>query len=130
MRLIKGAKETFGWVIVGEDRVIIIPNSAWERYGFQVGEEAIITPGSRKSGGFGVTNKNLLAHISIPGFEDKILGRGWFTQQRGFHLPYNIPFNPGDRLLTVFGSGFVLGFISKGPIYDFANQHPEIDEIE
>ena len=130
MRLVKGAKETFGWVIVGENNDIIIPKSAWERYGFQVGEEVIITPGSKKSGGFGVTNKNLFSYISIPGFEEKIFTRSLFTQNRGIQLPDNILIKQDDRLLTVYGSGFILGFISKGPIYNFANQHTKFDEVE
>jgi hypothetical protein len=40
-RLAKGAKETFGWVQISRQRKILIPPDAWERYGFQVGEQAI-----------------------------------------------------------------------------------------
>ena len=54
-RLVKGAKWTFGWVVVGPERKIVIPPEAWDEYGFQVGDEAIFTPGSLKSGGFGVS---------------------------------------------------------------------------
>ena len=46
-RLVKGAKWTFGWVVVGPEREIVIPPEAWDEYGFQAGDEAIFTPGSR-----------------------------------------------------------------------------------
>jgi hypothetical protein len=130
MRLVKGAKETFGWVSVRSGREIVIPLQAWERYGFQVGEKAFFLRGSRKSGGFGLTNHKLLAGCSLPRVEERILGVGWFTLEREVCIPENIPVNPGDRLLTVFGSGLALGFVSQGPIYAEALQHPELDELK
>jgi hypothetical protein len=34
---------------------------------------------------------------------------------------------PGDKLLTVRGSRYGLGFIAKGPIYEEALEHPELE---
>lgn len=34
---------------------------------------------------------------------------------------------PGDRLLAVRGSGWALGFLTQGPIFDEALQHPELE---
>ena len=99
-------------------------------YGFQAEEEAIFISGSKKSGGFGLTNRELLAGSSIPTVENRILGYGRFTINREVRIPENIPVNPGDRLLTVFGSGLALGFISKGPIYAEAIKHPELIEFK
>ncbi|MBN1146014.1 MAG: hypothetical protein JXA78_02065 [Anaerolineales bacterium] len=130
MRLVKGAKETFGWVIVGEGRELLIPPAAWERYGFQAGDEAIFTPGSRKSGGFGLTNRRLLERSALPLGESRSLGYGRFDADRQVRLPQSIPIDPGDRLLTVFGSGYALGFISRGPIFEEACRHPELDEFK
>ena len=48
-RLVKGAKWTFGWVVVGPGGEIAIPLEAWREYGFRAGGEAIFTPGSGKS---------------------------------------------------------------------------------
>jgi hypothetical protein len=127
MRLVKGAKETFGWVVVGTTQEVVIPPLAWARYGFQPGEEAMFIPGSRKSGGFGLTNHQLLAGCSFPISENRILGSGRFTPDSKIRIPENVPVNPGDRLLTVFGSRFALGFISQGPIFDEASTHPELD---
>ncbi|MBU1661091.1 MAG: hypothetical protein KKD28_06425 [Chloroflexi bacterium] len=126
-RLVKGAKETFGWVIIGTDRMIVIPPDAWERYRFQAEEQAIFIPGSRKSGGFGLTNHKLLKGFCFPVDENRIWGYGWFRQNRGVRIPEHIPVNPGDRLLTVFGSGLALGFIAHGPIYAEALKHPELE---
>jgi hypothetical protein len=126
MRLVKGAKETFGWVIVGADREVVIPQKAWERYGFLVEEEAIFVPGSRKSGGFGLTTRKLLVGSTLPMREDRIWGYGRFTGNHEVRIPEELPVHPGDRLLTVFGSRFALGFISRGPIFEEAIKHPEI----
>ena len=60
-RLVKGAKWTFGWVVVGPEREIVIPPEAWDEYGFPAGDEAIFTPGSLKSGGFGISMLALIA---------------------------------------------------------------------
>jgi hypothetical protein len=128
-RLVKGAKETFGWVIVGPNRELIIPPEAWRRYGFQVGEEVFFLPGSRKSGGFSITTLRLLAESSI-NLGDRTLGIGYLTLNREACLPENIPLNPGDRLLTVFGSGHGLGFIAQGPIFEEATRHPGLDTYQ
>jgi hypothetical protein len=79
MRLVKGAKETFGWVIVGEEWEIILPESAWERDGFQFGKEAVIAQGIKKSGTFGVTNRKLFLKLYTPGIGESILGCCRFT---------------------------------------------------
>ena len=63
-RLVKGAKWTFGWVVVGPRREIAIPPEAWDEYGFQVGGEAIFCAGSRTSGGFSISTPGLVAEAS------------------------------------------------------------------
>ena len=129
MRLVKGAKETFGWVMVQARCRIVIPLPAWERYGFQAGDQAIFLRGSRKSGGFGLTNLKLLTGCALPRVEQRFLGFGWFNLRREVHIPEKISIQPGDRLLTVFGSGLALGFITQGPIYAEALLHPELEEF-
>ncbi len=47
-RLVKGAKETFGWVIVGVDRELVIPPKARERYRFYAEEEVVFIAGSER----------------------------------------------------------------------------------
>ena len=59
-RLVKGAKWTYGWVVVGPTRRIVIPPEAWRAFGFQAGGEAVFLPGSRRSGGFSLSTPGLV----------------------------------------------------------------------
>lgn len=129
MRLSKGAKETFGWVVVGNERELIIPEAAWIRYGFQAGDEVIFIPGSLTSGGFGLTTNALLESVKFSYSKDKILGWSIFLINRLVYIPESLTLNPGDRLLSVYGSRFALGFIQKGPIFNEATRHPELDDL-
>jgi hypothetical protein len=126
-RLVKGAKWTFGWVIVGSEREIVIPPEAWNEYGFQAGNEAMFTPGSRKSGGFGISTLELMAEARKKMGDAALreLGRGWFSDGRVI-VPPEVDVKPGDQLLTVRGSCYGLGFIACGPIYEEALKHPEL----
>jgi len=127
-RLVKGAKWTFGWVVIGPEREVVIPPEAWDEYGFQAGDEAIFTPGSRKSGGFGVSTLALLAEASrkMGGADLHALGRGRFGDGR-VAVPPQVDVKPGDRLLTVRGSGYGLGFVARAPVYEEALKHPELE---
>ena len=62
-RLVKGAKWAYGWVVVGPEGKVTIPPEAWREYGFQTEDEAIFIPGSRRSGGFGISTPGLLAAV-------------------------------------------------------------------
>ena len=126
MRLVKGAKETFGWVVVGVDRELVIPPAAWERYGFRVAEGAVFLAGSKTSGGFGLTCQRLMAGLSLPIAPERVLGTGRFGGNREVRIPEGVPVRPGDRLLSAFGSRY-LGFISRGRIYEQALRHPELE---
>ena len=127
-RLVKGAKWTFGWAVVGPGREIGIPPEAWDEYGFQAGDEAIFTPGSRKSGGFGISTPVLMAEANAKlgraGLHE--LGRSQFGNGRAV-VPSGVGVKPGDQLLTVRGSCYGLGFIARGPIYEEALKHPDLE---
>ena len=127
-RLVKGAKWTFGWVVVGPDRQIAVPPEAWREYGFQAGDEAIFTPGSLKSGGFGISTPALMAEASgkIGGAGLRELGQSRFGDGR-VAAPPEVDVKPGHRLLTVRGSRYGLGFVARGPIYKEALEHPELE---
>ncbi|MFL7792746.1 MAG: hypothetical protein AB8I69_11445 [Anaerolineae bacterium] len=127
-RLVKGAKWTFGWVVVGPDREIAIPPEAWDEYGFRAGSRAIFTPGSRKSGGFGIGTSALVAEASgrMGGAGLREVGRSRFGNGRVV-VPPEVSVKSGDRLLTVRGSCYGLGFIARGPIYEEALKHPELE---
>ena len=125
-RLVKGAKWIYGWVIVSTEREITIPPDAWREYGFQVDDEALSIPGSRRSGGFALSTPALMAQGSNrrDGATLRILDRGRFGDWR-VALPEEIGVKPGDRVLAVRGSRYGLGFVTQGPIYEEALKHTE-----
>ncbi|MBN2007050.1 MAG: hypothetical protein JXA21_27110 [Anaerolineae bacterium] len=127
-RLVKGGKWTYGWVIVGPERKVVIPPDAWRKYGFQTGEAAIFVPGSRTSGGFAVSTLRLTAESDARrgGIPLRELGRGQFSDG-SVVIPPEIQVAPGARLLTVLGSCYGLSFIARGPIYEEAMRHPELE---
>ncbi len=127
-RLVKGGKWTYGWVIVGAERRIVIPPAAWCKYGFQAGEVAIFVAGSRTSGGFAISTLRLTAESDEKrgGVGLRELGRGLFGDECVV-LPPEIPVMPTARLLSVLGSCYGLGFVARGPIYEEAMRHPELE---
>lgn len=130
-RLVKGAKWTFGWVVVGPGREITIPPEAWDEYGFQAGDGAIFTPGSRRSGGFGISTLALMAEAGgkMGGAGLRELGRGRFGDG-WVAVPPEVEVEPGDQLLTVRGSRYGLGFVAQGPIHEEALKHSELEVFE
>jgi hypothetical protein len=130
-RLVKGAKWTFGWVVIRPEREIAIPPEAWDEYSFQPGGEAIFTSGSRKSGGFGISTRALMADAreKMGGARLHILARGRFGEGR-VGVPLEVAVKPGDRLLTVRGSCYALGFIARGSIYKEALKHSELEVFD
>ncbi len=127
-QLVKGGKWVFGWIVVRSESEITIPPEAWREYGFQARDEAIFTSGSRRSGGFGISRPGLMAEVreKMAGGGLQELGRGQFETGRVM-APPEVGVKPGDRLLTVRGSRYSLGFVVRGPIYDEALKHTTIE---
>jgi len=127
-RLVKGAKWTYGWVVVGSEGEIIIPPQAWDEYGFRAGDEAIFAAGSSTSGGFSISTPTLMAEASqkMGGADLHALGQSRFGDGRVV-LPPEVSVHPGDRLLAARGSCYGLGFVARGPIYEEATRHPELE---
>jgi hypothetical protein len=124
-QLVRGGKWVFGWVIVGPGGELAIPPEAWDEYRFQVGDEVVFLPGSRRSGGFGLSHPRLMADMPRQ-FETRSLAWGRIEQLGRVALPDAVGAQPGDHLLAVRGSGRALGFVARGPIYEEALQHPEL----
>jgi hypothetical protein len=118
-QLVKGGKWVFGWVIVGRHRELVIPSEAWEEYGCQPEEEAVFLPGSRTSGGFGLSTARLLAQMAGP-MQVRVLARGHIGGDGLIVVP---------PALGVQASGRALGFVARGPIYDEARNHPELETL-
>ena len=130
-RLVKGGKWAYGWVVVGPEGEITIPPEAWREFGFQDGDEAIFTPGSRRSGGFAVSTPGLTAEVreKMGGATLRELARGRFGEGK-VTIPPEAGVQPGERLLAVRGSRYGLGFVAQGPIYEEAIKHPELEVFE
>ena len=124
-QLVKGGKWVFGWVIVRPRRELTIPPEAWDEYRFQAGDEVTFIPGSRRSGGFGLSHARLLAGAPAP-LQMRALARGRLDEGGQVVIPDEAGTQPGDRLLVVRGSGRALGFVARGPIYEEALKHPEL----
>ena len=125
-QLVRGGKWVFGWVIVGSQGELAIPPAAWVEYGFEAGEQATLLPGSRTSGGFGLTTCRLLAGVAAP-LQVRALAQCPVGEDGQIVVPAAVGVRPGDRLLAVRGSGRALGFVARGPIYDEAQQHSELE---
>ena len=124
-QLVKRGKWVFGWVIVGPQGELAIPAAAWDEYRFQVGDEVTFIPGSRRSGGFGLSHQRLLADLQVP-LQMRALAQGRVEALGQVRAPAAVGVQPGDRLLVVRGSGRALGFVAHGPIYEEALKHPEL----
>lgn len=123
-QLAKGGKWVFGWVVVGPDKDMRIPPEAYTEYGFQPGETVFFMKGSRRSGGFGLGKSTVLSAAPIL---PRKLAQGTVSVAGTVSLPPEVEIQPGERLLVVRGSGLALGFLQRGPIYEEALKHPELE---
>jgi hypothetical protein len=126
-QLVKGGKWVFGWCVVGPAGQIQIPPEAYAEYGFQTGERVIITRGSERSGGFGMGRQEKLANSPL---QPRFIGEATVGAAGRVVLPPEACVRPGERLLAARGSGFALGFLQRGPIYEEAIKHPEVEIFE
>jgi hypothetical protein len=122
-QLEKGGKWVFGWTVVGPQRELTIPPEAQREYGFRVGSRIFFVRPSRRSGGLG---------IGAPGLADtpvkkRVLGQGRVGKGGQVILPPEVDVQPGDKLLAVRGSCFAVICIARGPIYQEALKHPELE---
>ena len=128
-RLVKGGKWVYGWVIPGAGGNITIPPAARVDYRFRAGDELVFLPGSRRSGGFGLSSPQLITNaFGGRGTMGQELGKTTIDGEGQVEMPPKLEVVPGSKLLAVRGSRYALGFVSRGPIYEEALKH--IDELE
>jgi acyl-coenzyme A thioesterase PaaI-like protein len=123
-QIAKGGKWVFGWCMVGQGFEIQIPPAAYTEYGFQPGECAILLRGSQRSGGFSIGRPMRLANSPL---QSRFFSQVMIGEAGRVVLPPDAGAQPGERLLVVRGSGLALGFLQRGPIYEEALKHPEIE---
>lgn len=153
-QLARGGKYIYGWSQVSDRGRIVIPPEAMNEYGLKEHDKVILMSGSRRSGGFAVTTPRLLGGSPLSAALQRFprlrtfqmpQGRVVRVESRSFcwtsieedssiTLPYETlreyEILPGDRLLTVRGSGLGLGFALRGPLVDEALTHTEIEVFE
>jgi len=123
-QLAKGGKWVFGWAAVGKNRQMCMPPEAYAEYGFQLGETVLIMRGSRRSSGIALGKIEKLINSPL---KSRFIGQTIIEADRRVILPPETGVSPGERLLIVRGSGLALSFLQRGPIYDEAVKHPEIE---
>jgi hypothetical protein len=114
-------------VQIKEDGMLRLPEAALQDYGFRVGDRLFAIKGSRTSGGFGLTKPALLSRaLPLQPLAEFIIDRNRCIQLQAENLP-RLGINLPVQLLAVRGSGVALGFVAKGPIYEEAQKHPELE---
>lgn len=146
-QLVKGGKYVFGWSYVGDEGKISLPPEAWIEYNYQLYDEVILISGSKTSGGFSIIKIDKLLESSLSRIisesqgnlpKNEIFQNGnrnlfvsTFEEECAINLKPNVlnKFGIGlnTKLLAARGSGLGLGFIAKGPIYQEAENHPELE---
>lgn len=153
-QLVKGGKYAYAWSKVNNQGKIIIPREALTEYKLLTWNKVVLVPGSKRSGGFGVTSVELIEKSALHSILDEhpqlskfqinegeaidIKGKTlcWVKMNKDGSIivpvktlkKYGI--RPNDRLLSVRGSCLALGFIVKGPIVNEAQKHLNIEVYE
>ncbi|MCW4018804.1 MAG: hypothetical protein NWF00_09045 [Candidatus Bathyarchaeota archaeon] len=147
----KGGKYAYAWSKVSQKGKITIPHEALAEYNLLESKKLILMPGSKRSGGFGLTSEELLKdsplHIILDenpqlvtfktpeGEAVQIKGKTFcgvkLSKDESIVVPVetlkNYGVNPGDSLLSVRGSRYAIGFPVKGPIIEEAKKHQNLE---
>jgi hypothetical protein len=83
----------------------------------------IFLQGSRRSGGFSIGIPTQM----IISLGKRVLGQSRIGENGQVVVPTEADVRPGDRLVAVRGSRYALGFVARGPIYEVAVGHPELE---
>ena len=152
-QLVKGGKYVFGISRINENFRIVIPPSAIEEYMLNDEKAVILISGSKTSGGFSICSTGKLKGSKLSNllkllqFDDptgnfgtaenemidfnkriicwlKLYSDGSF--QLNQQLITGLSLGNSGKLVVVRGSGLGPGFIAKGPIFNEAAKHPEL----
>jgi len=153
-QIVKGGKYIFGWSKIGNNGKIRIPSEAFEEYNLERDVCCILFSGSKTSGGFGLSSVRILKNSIMKGLLEKNpslanyeIPEGeiikinnkkfcWIEiyEDKSIYLPQEtlkaFGIENNDLLLSGRGSHLAIGFITKGPIYNEAKNHPEIEIFE
>jgi bifunctional DNA-binding transcriptional regulator/antitoxin component of YhaV-PrlF toxin-antitoxin module len=137
-QLVKGGKYVYGWSKVSNRGKTAIPDEAKEEYNLAACDRVILILGSERSGGFGLTTKELLENSRLSAILDSCPKLAEFQEPERRAVEINgktrcwvklnkdgiiiVPLetlktygtNPDDHLLAVRGSNVALGFPVRG----------------
>jgi len=148
----KGGKFIYGWCKVKENGIIQLPKEAIQDYKLENKSKIILISGSKTSGGFSVTEKEMLQKSElnkilkeIPELIDckeeigkpiqnkgriycwtKLLKENSIKISKDAMNAFGI--NEGDNLLAIRSSNIAFVCIVKGPIIERAKKHPELNQ--
>jgi len=153
-QLVKGGKYIFGWSKVGNGGKIKIPPEAYTEYNLKLDKKAILLSGSKTSGGFGLSSMRILKNSIMKEVLDRNISLANYMIPEGEVIEFknktycwvkihkdktiNLPkrtlktfgITRNNLLLCGRGSHLAIGFIAKGPIFNEAKNHPEIEIFE
>ncbi|MCW4011109.1 MAG: hypothetical protein NWF05_10905 [Candidatus Bathyarchaeota archaeon] len=154
-QLVKGGKFVYAWSAVGSKGRIVVPHEALVEYDLLKCKNVILMPGSKRSGGFGLTSKDLLKNSPLHVILDEnaklsefqtpegeaieIKGKTYCWVKLSKNGSITVPaetlkkygITPGySNILSVRGSRLAIGFSVKGPIIEEAKQHPNLEILK
>lgn len=143
----KGGKFIFGRSILREDGSVRLPDQAVEEYGLTAGERVYLFTGSKITGGFCVTRKELLEPSKLGHILYDLPALRQYTAEPGVFLPYKgrsycwmelspamelylpptvlefLSLTSGMRLLSIRSSDIAFTMGAKGPLLERAAQY-------
>ena len=143
----KGGKFIFGWSALRENGAVRLPDQAAAEYGLEAGGRVYLFTGSKSTGGFCVTRKELLepsklGHIlrDMPELRHYTTGPGAFLPYKGryycwmalspameLRLPPSalafLDLTPGMRLLAIRSSDIAFTMGAKGQLLKQAEEY-------
>lgn len=152
-QIAKGGKHVFGWCVVDTQGRLAVPEEARREYDFLEAGTCYVFSGSRRSGGFGLSNRERLEaspeigrYILTAAENDRqtlpAAESGPARVARRVHMDTNgiltVPLEvlaafgvlPGDWLLPVRGSWMAVGFPVRGPLVDYAREQAVLRVFE
>ncbi|XHH10214.1 MAG: hypothetical protein ACFCUE_06170 [Candidatus Bathyarchaeia archaeon] len=142
-----GGKFVFGWSQIRDDLTIKIPDVAVDEYQIAIEGKVILMPGSKKTGGFGVSRRELLNNSKLKCILDDNPMLNSYTVEEGKLVKYKnrlycwlkifengsfkvndeilkaFSIKKGCRLLAIRGSNLAVGMGVKGPLIELANNY-------
>jgi hypothetical protein len=152
-QIAKGGKFVFGWSVISMEGYVRIPKMPFNEYRLHTDKNVILISGSKKSGGFCVSNYTLMRDsimnglfVDHPEMKNYSAREGACITYKGrsycwlrispegiIKLPGDtmqiFEVKPGDKLLLIRGSDKGLALTAKGPLVKAADNYKGVIEV-